>query len=484
MATDLFHLTLTVLAVTSILAVVILHVVATLHVLLDNRQPDKTMAWMMVIIFLPVVGLLFYFFFGINYRRERIISQRSMDQLTKHSMLEFVGQQDLHVAEDYRQLVDLFVNQSFSLPFKDNNIDIITEGSTFFDRLLDDIQRARHHIHLCMYIFEDDSVGQRVRAALEAKAKEGVIVRVIYDDVGCWRVPNRFFDEMREAGVAVRAFLPVRFPSFTGKVNYRNHRKIVVVDGRVGYIGGMNIAERYAQGVHGQPWRDTVLRLSGSGVYALQRAFLVDWYFVDRTLVSDRSYYPPPEADSPRNDCLVQVVTSAPTSPYPEIMQGYVRIILNARHYVYIETPYFMPNDPVLFALKTVAMTGVDVRLLCPRRADAWLASWASRSYLREAEEAGVKVWLYTGGFLHAKMLVCDDALSTCGSTNVDFRSFENNFEANAFIYDKATALRMKHVFLRDLEQAVAWTNVGKRVHPRFAVRLWESLTRLFSPLL
>lgn len=484
MATDLFHQTLTVLAVTGIVAVAALHIAAMLHVLLDNRQPDKTMAWMMVILFLPVVGLLFYFFFGINYRRKKTISQRSMDQLTKHSMLEFVGQQNLHVAERHRQLVDLFVNQSFSLPFKDNSIDIITEGSTFFDRLLDDISRAHHHIHLCMYIFEDDSIGRRVRAALMAKAREGVTVRVIYDDVGCWRVPSRFFDEMREAGVSVCPFLPVRFPSFTGKVNYRNHRKIVVVDGRVGYIGGMNIAERYARGIHGRPWRDTMLRLSGSGVYALQRAFLVDWYFVDRTLISDRSYYPPQEADSPRNNCLLQVVTSAPTSPYPEIMQGYVRIILTAQRYVYIETPYFMPNDPVLFALKTVAMTGVDVRLLCPRRADAWLASWASRSYLREAEEAGVKVWLYDGGFLHAKMLVCDDALTTCGSTNVDFRSFENNFEANAFIYDEATALQMKHLFLCDLEQAVAWSEVRRRTHLSFAVRLWESLTRLFSPLL
>ncbi len=482
--TDLFHLTLTILAIAGVAITVALHFMATLHVLLDNRQPDKTLAWMMVIIFLPVVGLLFYFFFGVNHRRARIISQRSMDQLTKHSMLEFVGQQNLHVAERHKQLVDLFVNQSFSLPFKDNCLDIITEGSTFFERLLDDIGRARHHIHICMYIFADDRLGRRILSALKTKAEEGVAVRVIYDDVGCWRVSNRFFDEMREAGIAVCPFLPVRFPSFTSKVNYRNHRKIVVVDGKVGYIGGMNIAERYAHGTPGMPWRDTMLRITGSGVYALQRAFLIDWYFVDRTLISDRRYYPPLDASSPRNNCLLQVVTSSPTSPYPEIMQGYVRIILTAQRYVYIETPYFMPSEPVLFALKTVAMTGVDVRLLCPRRTDARLAGWASKSYLREVEEAGVKVYLYTGGFLHAKMLVCDDALTSCGSTNVDFRSFENNFEANAFIYDEATALRMKHIFLRDLEQSVAWTDVHKRAHPSFAVRLWESLTRLFSPLL
>ena len=445
MTFSIFYLTLMLLLT---IAVIAAGFIAIFHVLLDNRQPVKTMAWIMVIIFLPVVGLLFYVFFGVNHRRARVISQRSMNQLTKRSMLEFVGQQNLRVADRHKQLVDLFVNQSFSLPFKDNRIDIITEGEAFFRQLIDDINRA------------------------------------IYDDVGCWRVKNRFYEEMRESGIEVVSFLPVRFPLFTSKVNYRNHRKIVVIDGRVGYIGGMNIAERYVKGIHGMAWRDTMLRIVGSGVYALQRAFLVDWYFVDRTLISDRSYYPSLDDASLSNNCLMQVVTSAPTSLYPEIMQGYVRIILAARRYVYIETPYFMPNEPVLFALKTAATAGVDVRLLCPYKADARLVEWASRSYLREVEEAGVKVSLYQGGFLHAKMLVCDDALTSCGSTNVDFRSFENNFEANAFIYDEGTALRMKRIFLRDEEQSVAWADLPRRVHPKFGVRLWESITRLFSPLL
>ena len=481
MTFSIFYLTLMLLLT---IAVIAAGFIAIFHVLLDNRQPVKTMAWIMVIIFLPVVGLLFYVFFGVNHRRARVISQRSMNQLTKRSMLEFVGQQNLRVADRHKQLVDLFVNQSFSLPFKDNRIDIITEGEAFFRQLIDDINRATHHIHICMYIFEDDSLGRQILNALRARVKAGVKVRVIYDDVGCWRVKNRFYEEMRESGIEVVSFLPVRFPLFTSKVNYRNHRKIVVIDGRVGYIGGMNIAERYVKGIHGMAWRDTMLRIVGSGVYALQRAFLVDWYFVDRTLISDRSYYPSLDDASLSNNCLMQVVTSAPTSLYPEIMQGYVRIILAARRYVYIETPYFMPYEPVLFALKTAATAGVDVRLLCPYKADARLVEWASRSYLREVEEAGVKVSLYQGGFLHAKMLVCDDALTSCGSTNVDFRSFENNFEANAFIYDEGTALRMKRIFLRDEEQSVAWADLPRRVHPKFGVRLWESITRLFSPLL
>jgi cardiolipin synthase len=286
---------------------------------------------------------------------------------------------------------------------------------------------------------------------------------------------------MREAGIEVRSFMPVRFPSFTSKVNYRNHRKIIVIDGLVGYIGGMNIAQRYVKGTGDLPWRDTMLRICGGGVHALQRAFLIDWYFVDRTLLSDRKYYP--RCEDINNNCLAQVVTSGPTTPYPEIMQGYVRIILGAKRYLYLETPYFLPNDSVLFALKTAALGGVDVRVICPHRSDARFVEWASRSYLREVLDAGVQVSLYEAGFLHSKMLVCDDAITTCGSTNFDFRSFENNFEANIFFFDEGVAMRMKTVFLRDLEQSVLLQDVKERMQNGFFVRLWESVTRMLSPL-
>ena len=460
---------------------------AVIHVVMDNRQPAKTMAWALVIIFVPVVGLVFYLFFGINHRKERMVSQLSVDQLTKRSMLGFVEQQNLRIPERHKQLVDLFVNQSFSLPFKDNQIDIMTDGYAFFPELLKDIAKAKHHIHLDMYIFEDDALGRLVADALIDRARVGVMVRVIYDDVGCWQVAHRFFERMREEGIEVAAYLPVRFPSFTSKVNYRNHRKLVIIDGETGYIGGMNIALRYVKGTGDQPWRDTMLRVKGGAVYGLQRAFLIDWYFVDRTLITNRDYYPPLSTlHSPpsTNNCLTQIVTSGPTNPYPEIMQGYVRMILAAHRYVYIETPYFLPNEPVLFAIKTAAKAGVDVRILCPLRSDARFVEWASRSYLREAYEAGVKVYLYQAGFLHSKFMVCDDSITTTGSTNVDFRSFENNFEANAFIYDEGMAIRMRNVFLRDQENAILLSDLPQRIHPSFKKRLWESLIRLMSPLL
>jgi len=458
----------------------VIAILAVIHVVMDNRQPAKTMAWALVIWFIPVIGLIFYLFFGINTRKERYVSERSMNLLTKRSMLEFAEQQNLHLPEQQKPLIDLFVNQNLALPFKDNEVEIYTDGYAFFPALLAAIHEAKSHIHVDMYIFAEDALGMLVSDALIAKKREGVEVRVIYDDVGCWNVSHHFFERMREEGIEVTSFMPVRFPSFTSKVNYRNHRKIIVIDGRVGFIGGMNIALRYVKGTEGHAWRDTMLKVTGGAVAALQRAFLVDWYFVDRTLLSDRKFYPRAELE---NDCLAQVVTSGPVTPYPEIMQGYVRIIMGARRYLYIETPYFLPNESVLFALKTAALGGVDVKVLCPMHSDARFVEWASRSYLREVVEAGVQVSLYKEGFLHSKLLVCDDAIATCGSTNLDFRSFENNFEANIFYYGEDVALKLKEVFLKDMEQSVLLTSVPSRVSRKIVVRLWESLTRMLSPL-
>ena len=456
-----------------------------LTVLMDNRQPAKTIAWVLVLLFVPVVGIVLYIFFGQNTRKMKLISGRSLDQLSKRSMLEFVEQRNLRMPEYFSSLVRLFTNQSLSLPFKDNAVEFYTDGYQFFPALLQAIKGATNHIHLDTYIFADDPLGRLLSDALIAKAREGVEVRLIYDDVGCWRVPERFFDRMRQAGVKVRSFMPVRFPAFTSKVNYRNHRKVCVIDGTQGFIGGMNIALRYVKGLHGGtlPWRDTHMRLRGSVVYALQRAFLVDWYFVDRTLINDHRYYPPmPWHIS--NDSLAQVVTSSPIAQWPDIMQGYVRILLEAKRYVYMETPYFLPTEPVMFAMRTAALAGVDVRLLIPRRSDAWLIQLASMSYVTETLEAGVKVRLYEKGFNHSKLLVADDQISTCGSTNIDFRSFENNFEANMFFYDRQTALRIKDIYMRDEDCSINFSEARELHHRPYMHRFVESLLRLLSPLL
>ena len=465
---------------------IVYHVVAILaivHVVMDNRQPAKTMAWALVIYFVPIIGIIAYIIFGVNTRRERMLNRQTMDQLTKRSMLEFVEQRDLRLPEVHKPVIDLFVNQSFSLPFNNNTVDALCDGYAFFPALLRDIASAKSHVHVDVYIFEDDALGRLIADALIHKAREGVEVRVIYDDVGCWGISYRFFERMRIEGIEAVPFMPVRFPSFARKVNYRNHRKIFVIDGRVGYIGGMNLAMRYVKGRNNRGWRDTMLRIEGQGVYGLQRAFLIDWYFVDRTLLSDRKFYPPHTARK-TSGALMQTVTSAPLAVYPEIMQGYVRTILAAKRYVYIETPYFLPTDAVFFALKTAAASGVDIRVLVPRKTDGWFVEWSSRSYLREAQAAGIQIILYDQAFLHSKFLVCDDSICTCGSTNIDFRSFENNFEANAFIYDAETALRMKDIFLNDQAHATPLSHLPQRLHPTFTHRFGESLARLLAPLL
>ena len=475
-------------------------ILAVIHVVMDNRQPAKTLAWALFIYFIPFVGLIAYIFFGVNTRKERYVSKRSMDQLTRRSLLKFAEQPEQPVSEQYKPVVDMFVKQSDALPFSADNVDVLVNGYEFFPALLRDIAQAQSHIHIDIYIFEDDPLGRLVSDALIDRARAGVEVRIIYDDVGCWSVRSQFFEHMREAGIEVESFMPVHFPEFTSKANYRNHRKLIVIDGRVGYIGGMNIALRYVKGSQKHrrqplPWRDTMTRIEGRGVYSLQRAFLIDWYFVDRTLLSDRKYYPAPTSPfdqrtparqeiSNLESPLVQTVTCGPSSPYPEIMQGYVRLILSAHKYIYIETPYFLPTSAILLALKTAASSGIDVRILVPLHSDAWLTEWASRSYLREVAAAGARVLYYEAGFVHSKLMVIDDGVCTCGSTNIDFRSFENNFEANAFFYSETVAIRMREIFLTDEQKSVALTSLPHRMHPRFFVRLWESLTRLFSPLL
>lgn len=452
-------------------------------VVMDNRQPVKTLLWIFVLLFMPVIGIILYFFFGMDTRKEKMISQRSIDRLTKRSMMEYIEQKDLHVADSHKVLVRLFSEQNWAFPYKDNEVDIFTDGYAFFPELLAEIAKAKDHIHLDTYIFEDDPLGRLVADALIAKAKEGVEVRVIYDDVGCWKVKNSFFERMREAGIDVHAFMPVRFPMFTRKVNYRNHRKICIIDGLVGFIGGMNIAMRYVKGTAKQPWRDTHLRIRGASVYGLQRAFLIDWYFVDRTLITKHKYYPPYDANI-SNNCVAQVVTSSPISEWPDIMQGYVRILLEAKRYVYIETPYFLPTEPVLFAMRTAALAGVDVRLMIPFHSDAKITEWATRSYFVETIKAGVKIYLYKAAFNHSKLLISDDSLSTCGSTNVDFRSFENNFESNIFFYHQGIALRLKKVFLDDQSHCILLNSTVNLEHRHFLKRFTESVFRLISPML
>lgn len=465
-----------------LVAYTVIAIVAMITVLLEHRQPAKTIAWVLMLSFLPLVGIVLYFFFGRRTRKNRHIWEKSLNQLTKRSMIEFAEQKQLELPEEHKELIQLFVNQNFALPFKNNETDVYVSGYEFFPALLAEISKATHHIHIVSYIIDDDPLGRLLRDALIDKARKGVEVRLLFDDVGSWKTPNRFFEQMREEGIEVHPFMPVRFPAFTGKVNYRNHRKIIVIDGKVGFIGGMNLAQRYVKGHKGIMWRDTHLKISGAAVYGLQRAFLIDWFHADRTLITDRKYYP--DTTITPNNNLIQIVTSSPTNVWEELEQGYIKILLSAKRYVYMETPYFLPTEPIFFAMRTAALSGVDVRLMVSLKTDSKLVQMASRSYLTQTIQAGVKVLCYEEGFNHTKLLVADDNVATIGSANIDFRSFENNFEANAFFYDKSMAQRTKDIFLTDETKCVPLEKIKEINHKSFIYRLWESVVRLLSPLL
>ena len=460
----------------------LLAVVTTIVVIvMDNRNPYKTLAWVLVLVFLPVVGLAFYYFFGQDTRREKLISKKGFKRLTKYPMMEFQMQESFKVSEEKQhQLIRFFQRVNLALPFEGNSMKIFQDGSSMLQALLATINSAKHHIHVEFYIFEDDVVGCLVKDALIEKAREGVEIRVLYDDVGCWKVPHRFYDEMREAGIEVRGFLKVRFPRFTSKVNYRNHRKLVVVDGRIGFVGGMNLAERYLKGVPWGIWKDIMMQVEGKAVYGLQMAFLTDWYATDHSLITSSSYFPQMED---KGTSLMQVVTSDPVGEWKDIMQGLLIAITSAQKYVYIQSPYLLPTEPILLALKTAAAAGVDVRIMIPEKSDSRMVHWGTMSYLQELMEAGIKIYMYQKGFLHSKLFVCDDYLSSVGSTNMDFRSFEHNFEVNAFMYDKTSALMLKDIFLSDQKDAKLLHLKEWRMRP-WSQKVKESVIRLFAPLL
>lgn len=449
-------------------------------VLLDNRNPVKTMAWVLVLVFLPVVGLAFYFFFGRNTRKERLISKKGFSRLSKRPMAEYQAQEALGDFTGRNQLIPFFHRVSNALPFEGNDVHVFTDGYSMYQELFRRIAKAKHHIHLEFYIFEDDAVGRLLRDLLIDKAREGVSVRLLYDDVGCWDVNPMFYDEMLCEGIEVRSFLKVRFPQFTSKVNYRNHRKLAIIDGKVGFIGGMNIALRYLKGVPWGVWRDTHICLKGKAVYGIQTAFLTDWFAVDRTLLTSAQYFPKMDTVG---TSVAQIVTSDPVGEWHDIMLGLVKAISCAQRYIYVETPYFLPTEQVMAAFQTAALSGVDVRLMIPKKADAFITHKGTMSYLDELMKSGVKVYFYRAGFLHSKLWVADDEWASVGSTNLDFRSFEHNFEANAFFYDEKTVCTMKEIFLEDMKKCMT---LSQKIWDKrsFKNKIVESVVRLLAPLL
>ena len=443
----------------------------------ENRNPLKTISWALLLLLFPIGGIIIYYFFGQDARKLRIISRKSYRKLKKRTYEPLVMlRNDTEAYAEYSPLVKLLNRNNDAALLQGSEIEVFVDGKEKMDALIRDLEAAEHHIHFQYYIFENDEIGNKIKEILIRKASEGVHVRVLYDDVANWRVKNRFYDEMEQQGVEVTPYLKVYFPLFTSKVNFRNHRKIVVVDGRIGYIGGMNIADRYLR----PTWRDTHLRVAGRGVLGMQSAFLIDWYSSGKKFLADKVYFP----DMPIvTNNVMQIATGDPMGKWKTLLQATTNIIMRAKNYIYIQTPYFLPTEGLVQSLQSAALSGIDVRLMVPERSDTRFVGTAAHSYFEEMMNAGVKIYQMSPAFLHSKVMVVDDFISVVGSANMDFRSFEHNFEVNAYIYDADFAKKMKNVFSNDLQKCVQINLKNWKDRPRIR-KFKESLLRVFAPLL
>ncbi|WCK53979.1 cardiolipin synthase [Aneurinibacillus sp. Ricciae_BoGa-3] len=459
-------------------------------IVLENRNPSRTVAWLFILNFQPIVGFIFYLLVGRNVRKRKLFSNKYINNT---EVLRNLGKQQTVLWEENelwkypdltskRRLMKLMVNVSQS-PFTLNNkSEVLTNGSETFRQMIQDLSEAKNHIHFQFYTIRHDATGQQFKQVLIDKAREGLKVRVIYDWVGSISLDNRYIAELEEAGVEVVSFFPVILPFLNNKVNYRNHRKIIVIDGKIGFVGGLNIGDEYlGKDTRFGFWRDSHIRIEGESVYLLQNIFLKDWFFVTDETIKGEQYFPEFKEEAGKE--LIQIASSGPDSDWESIWQMYFSIIATAQDKIYITSPYFIPDDSISMALKTAALSGLDVRILLPSRPDHYTVFWASRSYIQELLEAGVRFFMYQPGFIHAKILLVDGTVASIGTANMDIRSFQHNFEVNAILYNTLSVYKLEEDFLLDLRDSKELTLEDFHSRPWYH-RLFESVARLLSPLL
>ncbi len=485
----IYALTLTgILGIAGLLIYSLIIGYTVLVLLQENRDPEITVAWILVIVALPILGLSIYLNFGRNFRKVKIFSRKGLTDLERMEQISLNQIKDLSGITDESgpipsqklHIIKLLLNNSKALLTSNNTVEILNNGKAKFDALIEDMLQAQHHIHLEYYVYEEDEIGKKIRDILVEKARQGLEIRLIIDAIGCWGLSKSFLKTLKKAGVKVGVFMPVRFPLVANKINYRNHRKIVVIDGKKAYVGGLNIADRY---IHGTDklgiWRDTHLKITGDAVQSLQTIFITDWYFITKDYLQGSGYFPKSQV---QNTLWVQITVSGPDSDWSSIMQAYFTAITTAEHYIYISTPYFMPNESILTALKTAALSGVDVKLILPSKSDITTHLYGSMSYVEELLQAGVHVYLYEKGFNHGKVMMVDGLFTTVGTANMDSRSFDKNFEVNALIYDQETVKEMEESFLEDIKDSkeVVLSEFMKRSR---STRIKESLARVLGPI-
>ncbi len=454
-------------------------------IFLERRDPAKTVAWLLILTFFPILGFVLYLTIGRQFRKRRMIRKKAALNNYIYPLDEsFSEPENLPpITRSKERLIRLILsNANFPITLN-NQLRVLTDGHEIFPAFMAAIKEAQKHIHLETYILRDDGIGNEIKDLLIAKAKEGVKVRIIYDGLGSRKLGKKYLQELNQAGIETKAFFPVKLPILHSKINYRNHRKILVVDGTTGFVGGINIGDEYlGRDPQIGYWRDTHLELRGNAVYFLQRIFLQDWYFVTRQALDEEfsCLFPVKE---PLGNKVVQITASGPDTEWEAIMQVFYYAMATAEKSLYVTSPYFVPNESILTALKTAALSGVDVKLILPAKPDHKIVFWASMSYVEELLDSGVEVYLYQKGFIHSKVMMIDGVVSTVGSANMDQRSFELNFEVNAFIYDEETTQRLEKDFFADLKHCQLLDPETFKERP-LTSRFLESGARLLSPLL
>lgn len=459
-------------------------------IFLERKNPASTWAWIMVLVLLPNIGFVLYLLFSQNLSRKKIFKFKEEEEILinefRDKEISMLQSNEIYFNDDsiskYQDMIYMNLISGNAFFTQDNEIEIFTDGNVKFDHLIKSIEEAKDHIHMVYYIIKNDSISKRIIKALIKKAKEGVEVRLLYDEVGSRLISRKLLRELKSAGGQAAAFFPSKIPLINFKMNYRNHRKLAIVDGEYGFIGGFNIGDEYL-GLNKKMgyWRDTHLRIRGSAVQEIQIRFMLDWRHASREEIDGlNKYYPSIESDG---NSGVQIVSSGPDSEQEEIKYGYIKMINSAKESIYVQTPYFIPDDSILEALKIAALSGVDVRIMVPNKPDHIFVYWATYSYIGELIKAGARAYIYEKGFLHAKTFVIDGEIASVGTANVDIRSFKLNFEVNAFVYDSAVASELKTIFEKDIEDS---KEITKKIYSQrpLIIKFKESISRLLSPIL
>jgi cardiolipin synthase len=438
-------------------------IVYTLYrILFDTNSATKALAYILLVITVPVLGIIIYFSFGINYRKHKIYDkQLKIDKKFVEQISELYENQINKFDEKYKtKLGDFYSLAKFLLVdaselISANTYELLINGENKFPQVTQEISSAKHHIHMEYYIWENDHIGNEIKNLLIKKHKEGVQVRVMYDAYGSRGIKNNIVRELSDAGVNIHPVLKIKLVAFANRINHRDHRKIIIIDGNIGFIGGINISDRYDNRSNNDGyWRDTHLKIIGPAVANLQRHFVTKWnYCSPEFLVVNKLFFPNLDTLIPsNNDEIAQIMAGGPDYKRSYILLSFFKIFAEAKEKLYITTPYFIPNETIIIALKQAALGGVDVRLIIPEESDSIVITAASKYYLRSLLSAGVKVYLYEKGFVHAKTIVADSFLSVIGSANMDIRSFDLNYEINAIIYGKNFGKKMENLFYDDLE--------------------------------